>query len=137
MMGALGLLLGTIGADPIDSIHRFTFGSFYLLDGLGMVSVLMGLFGISEILLNLEEEEFRGILKEKIKNLFPTLKDWVDSAWPIVRGTVIGFFVGIIPGGNTIIASTMSYAIERKVSRHPEKFGTGSDRRCCWTGISK
>ncbi len=126
MMGALGLLLGTVGADPVDSIHRFTFGSFYLLDGFGMVSVLMGLFGISEIFLNLEEEEFRGILKEKIKNLFPTVKDWVDSAWPIVRGTVIGFFVGIIPGGNTIIASTMSYAVEKKISKHPEKFGTGA-----------
>ena len=65
------------------------------------------------------------ILTEKIKNLFPTLQDWKDSAWPIIRGTVLGFFVGVIPGSNTVISSTMSYALEKKVSKHPEKFGTG------------
>ena len=126
IMGAFGLLLGTIGSDPMDRLDRFTFGSFYLLEGLGLIPIIMGLFGISEILINLEEEEFRGILQEKIKNLFPNRRDWIDSTWPILRGTVIGFFVGIIPGGNTIISATMSYAVEKKVSKQPEKFGTGA-----------
>jgi putative tricarboxylic transport membrane protein len=125
MMGTLGLLLGTIGTDPIEGIERFSFGIPYLMDGVGLIPVIMGLFGISEILINLEEEAFVGILTEKIKNLFPTLKDWKDSAWPIVRGTVLGFFIGVIPGGNTVISSTMSYALEKKISKHPEKFGTG------------
>lgn len=126
MMAALGLLLGTIGTDPIDSITRFAFGSVYLMDGLGLIPVVMGMMGISEILLNLEEEEFRGILKEKIKNLFPNLRDWIDSILPIIRGTVIGFFIGMLPGGNAIIASIISYATEKKVSKHPERFGTGT-----------
>ncbi|OGP89704.1 MAG: transporter [Deltaproteobacteria bacterium RBG_16_48_10] len=125
MMGVFGLLIGSVGTDPIDSINRFTFGSVYLMDGVGLIPVVMGLFGISEIFLNLEEEKFRSILKEKIKNLFPNLKDWVDSKWPILRGTVIGFFIGILPGGNAIIASIISYAAEKKISKYPEKFGTG------------
>lgn len=125
MMATLGLLIGMIGTDPIASIDRFTFGSVYLVDGVGLIPLIMGLFGISEIFSNLEEEEFRGILKEKIKGLFPTLKDWMDSKWPILRGTIIGFFIGILPGGNAIIASIMSYAAERRISKHPEKFGTG------------
>jgi putative tricarboxylic transport membrane protein len=125
MMGALGLLLGTIGTDPIEGMQRFSFRIPFLMDGLGLIPVIMGLFGISEIFSNLEEEEFRGILKEKIKNLLPDLRDWKDSAWPIIRGTVLGFFIGVIPGTNTVIASTMSYALEKKVSKHPEKFGTG------------
>ncbi len=125
MMGALGLLLGTIGTDPIEGLERFSFKITYLMDGLGLIPVIMGLFGISEIFSNLEEEEFRGILNEKIKNLFPNLQDWKDSAWPILRGTVLGFFTGVIPGTNTVIASMMSYALEKKVSKHPEKFGTG------------
>ncbi len=125
LVSGLGLLLGTIGSDPIDRVDRFTSGSFYLIEGVGLIPVIMGLFGISEILLNLEEEEFRSILQGKIQNLLPNRREWADSTWPILRGTLIGFFIGIIPGGNTIIASVMSYAVEKKVSKHPEKFGTG------------
>jgi putative tricarboxylic transport membrane protein len=125
LMAGLGLLLGTIGSDPIDRVDRFTSGSFHLIEGVGLIPVIMGLFGISEILLNLEEEEFRSILQGKIQNLLPNRRDWADSTWPILRGTLIGFFIGIIPGGNTIISSVMSYAVEKKVSKHPEKFGTG------------
>lgn len=125
MMACVGLLLGTVGTDPIDGLDRFDFGIAHLMDGLGLIPVIMGLFGVSEILSNLEEDEFRGILTEKIKNLLPTLQDWRDSIWPIIRGTFLGFFVGVIPGTNTVIASAMSYATEKKISRHPEKFGTG------------
>lgn len=126
MMAAFGLLLGTIGDDPINGVTRFAFGSFSLIGGLELIPIVMGMMGISEILLNLEEEEFRSIMKEKIKNLFPNLKDWIDSILPIIRGTVIGFFVGILPGGSGIISSIISYAAEKKVSKHPERFGTGT-----------
>ncbi len=126
MMAAFGLLIGMIGSDPVDSINRFTFGLIHLMDGVGLIPLVMGLFGISEIFLNLEEKHFRGILQEKIKNLFPTLKDWIACRWAILRGTVIGFFVGILPGGNAIIASIIAYAAEKKFSRHPEKLGTGA-----------
>jgi putative tricarboxylic transport membrane protein len=86
----------------------------------------MGLFGISEVLLNLETEIRRDILTTKVKNLFPTLKDWADSRWSIVRGSILGFFLGIIPGGGAVVASFASYALERKVSKHPEEFGKGA-----------
>ncbi len=125
MMGILGLMLGTIGTDSIDGVERFTCGIPSLMDGLGLIPVIMGLLGVAEIFKNLEEDEFRSILSGKIKNLLPTVQDWIDSAWPIVRGTVLGFIIGVIPGGNTVISSTMSYALEKKLSKHPEKFGTG------------
>jgi len=76
--------------------------------------------------LNLETEIRRDLLKGRVKNLLPTLKDWADSLWSIVRGTVLGFFLGIIPGGGAVIASFASYAIEKKVSKHPEEFGKGA-----------
>ncbi len=125
MMAAFGLLIGTIGVDPMTGLGRFTFGSMYLLDGLGLVPVVMGLFGVSEIFFNLGEKEFRTILVEKIKHLLPNLQDWIDSKWAILRGTVIGFFIGMLPGGTSTIASIMSYSVEKKFSKHPEKFGTG------------
>jgi putative tricarboxylic transport membrane protein len=86
----------------------------------------MGLFGISEVLLNLETEIKRDVLTTRVKNLFPTLKDWAVSIWSIVRGSILGFFLGILPGGGAVIASFASYAIEKKVSKHPEEFGKGA-----------
>jgi putative tricarboxylic transport membrane protein len=86
----------------------------------------MGLFGISEVLMNLETEIRRDILTHRVKNLLPTLKDWADSVWSLIRGTILGFFLGIIPGGGAVIASFASYAIEKKVSKHPEEFGKGA-----------
>ena len=104
---------------------RFTFDIVELSDGIGLVPVVMGLFGISEVLLNVEQSIERSVFETKIKNLFPTLKDWADSIWAILRGTVIGFFLGVLPGGGAVISSFVSYAVEKKVSKHPEKFGTG------------
>jgi putative tricarboxylic transport membrane protein len=86
----------------------------------------MGLFGIAEVLTNLETEIRRDILSGRVKNLLPTLKDWGNSIWSMVRGTVIGFFLGIIPGGGAIIASFASYAVERKVSKNRDEFGKGA-----------
>lgn len=125
-MGALGLFLGTIGRDTFTGVPKFCFGITELQDGIGLIPVIMGLFGVSEVLINIEYLLKRALLMEKIKNLLPTVKDWIDSAFPILRGTVLGFFLGILPGGSAVISSFVSYAIEKKVSRHPERFGKGA-----------
>jgi putative tricarboxylic transport membrane protein len=126
MMAAVGLILGGIGMDTISGKYRFTYGIQVLTDGVGLVPAVMGLFGISEVLENLETEIKRDILTTRVKNLFPTLKDWADSIRSIMRGTILGFFLGIIPGGGAIVASFASYAIEKKASAHPEEFGKGA-----------
>lgn len=125
IMAILGLLAGTVGMDPISGEERFTSGSLTLRDGLGLVPVAMGLFGIAEVLENLVAIGQQTIYATKIKGLLPTLKDWQDSFWPIVRGSGLGFFLGILPGPGPVIASFVSYAVEKRVSRHPERFGTG------------
>jgi len=125
LMAGLGIFLSLIGQDIITGKARFTFGLGGLLDGVGLVPVVMGLFGISEILLNLEKIQERNVTSAVVKNLFPNREDWRRSAKPIARGTLIGFFLGILPGGGAVIASFVSYALEKKFSRHPERFGTG------------
>src|SRR5512139_3919606 len=126
MMAAVGLTLGGAGMDAISGQYRFTFNLQALLDGVTLVPTVMGLFGIAEVLSNLETDIKREILTTKVKNLFPNAKDWRDSAGAIVRGSVLGFFLGIIPGGGAIIASFASYAIEKKVAKHPQEFGKGA-----------
>jgi len=126
MMAALGLIIGCIGADMLTNVHRFTLGIPELMDGVGLIPLVMGLFGISEVLLNIEVQVRQEILKGKIKNLLPNLQEWRASAAPILRGTLIGFFLGILPGSGATISSFVSYAVEKKVSQHPEKFGTGA-----------
>src|SRR5271157_2679258 len=126
LMAAVGLILGGIGMDAISGKYRFTYGLQVLADGVGLVPVVMGIFGIIEVLENLETEIKRDIVSTKFKNLFPTLQDWKDSAGPIGRGTILGFFLGLVPGGGAIIASFASYAIEKKVAKHPEEFGHGA-----------
>lgn len=126
MMAGVGLILSGVGMDTISGKYRFTFKIETLLDGVGVVPVAMGLFGICEVLSNLETEIKREILTTRVKNLFPTLKDWADSIWSIIRGSVLGFFLGIIPGGGAVVASFASYAIEKKASKHPEEFGKGA-----------
>ena len=126
LTAAFGLFLGCVGLDMITGTKRFTFNIVALYDGVGIVPVIMGLFGIAEVLLNVEQSmEQRTIFNTNIRNLFPTLKDWAVSIGPILRGTVIGFFLGILPGQAPITSTFVSYAVEKKVSRHPEKFGTG------------
>jgi putative tricarboxylic transport membrane protein len=125
MMALLGLLLGFIGLDLFTAIPRFTFGRNELMDGVGIVPLVMGLFGISEILINMEQPLKREIYETRIRGLFPTLRDWAVSKWAILRGTVIGFFLGILPGGGAVLASFVSYGVEKRFSKYPEKFGTG------------
>jgi len=126
MMAALGLFLGTIGTDIMVGKPKFTFGLKVLVDGVGLIPVVMGLFGITEIILNVEEGLGREIFKTRISNLLPNWKDWKDSIGPVLRGTVMGFFLGILPGGGALVSSFTSYAVEKKLSKHPEKFGTGA-----------
>ena len=125
MMAALGILLASIGVDAISGSYRFTYGFLVLSDGIGLIPVVMGLFGLAEVLLNIEQKLTRDIFRAEIKGLFPTMEDWKRSTGPITRGTLLGFFLGILPGGGAIIASFASYAVEKKFSHQPEKFGTG------------
>ncbi len=126
MMALVGIILGSIGLDAITGLPRFTFGINELVDGVGIIPLVMGLFGISEILQNLEDSLDREVFKPRIQNLWPSLRDWADSKWAIVRGSLIGFVLGILPGGGAVVATFVSYAVERKVARHPERFGKGA-----------
>lgn len=126
IMVALGLLFGLIGLDPISGFPRYTFGVIDLQDGLDFVTLAMGMFGVTEILINLEESGEATLVTEKIKGLWLTAKDWARSWLAIVRGSVLGFFVGLLPGGGAVIASLASYAMEKKASKHPEEFGQGA-----------
>lgn len=126
IMAVLGLFLGCVGTDLITGKIRFAYDFTLLYDGIKIAPMAMGLFGISEVLLNLEGSEERRVFKTRVKNLLPNLQDWKKSVFPIARGSILGFFLGIIPGGGTIISSFVAYAVERKVSRHPEEFGHGA-----------
>jgi putative tricarboxylic transport membrane protein len=125
MMAGVGILLGVIGLDTMTGMPRFTFNIPDLLDGVGLAPLAMGLFGISEILLNIERKIKQELLTTKVKGLLPTLEDWGRSIWAILRGTAVGFFLGILPGGGAVLGSFVAYAVEKRVSKHPEKFGTG------------
>jgi putative tricarboxylic transport membrane protein len=126
IMGAIGLLIGTVGLDPVLGAERYTFGISNLTDGLDFVVVAMGLFGIAEVLDNLEAPEKPVALKTGIKGILPTLEDWKKSWGAITRGSVFGFFIGILPGGGAVISSFVAYAVEKRISKHPEQFGHGA-----------
>ena len=127
MMACFGVVIGNVGLDLMTARPRFTFGWDILLDGVGLVPVVMGLFGISEVLLNVEEKlSEREIFKTEFKRLLPDLQDWKESIWPIIRGSGLGFFLGILPGGGAVISSFVSYGVEKKLSKHPEEFGKGA-----------
>jgi len=125
-MVVLGLLLGLVGADVNTGTQRFTFGIPQLADGIGFVVVAMGMFGIAEIIHNLEREEVRATVVSKITSLMPTREDWKRMTAPILRGTAIGSALGILPGSGSILGAFAAYAIEKKVSKRGEEFGTGA-----------
>ncbi len=126
MMAGVGVLLGTFGLDTMTGMPRFTFGIPELLDGIGLAPLAMGLFGISEILLNVEKKIKQELVTTKVKGLFPNLEDWKKALGAILRGTGLGFFLGILPGGGAVLASFVSYAVEKRFSKHPEEFGKGA-----------
>src|SRR5436305_3927986 len=126
LMAAFGLLLGCIGIDPLSGHFRYSFNLAELGDGIGIVPVAVGLFGLGEILATPSHKVVGEIITPKLRELLPNRQEWRESMWPIARGTVLGFVIGIIPGSAHIISSFMSYALEKKVSRHPEEFGKGA-----------
>jgi putative tricarboxylic transport membrane protein len=125
IIALIGLFIGMIGID-IAGIERFTFGIPDFFDGIGLVPVLMGLFGVAEVLLNIERVITRDIFVTKIEGLLPNREDWRRSIMPISRGTAIGFLMGVIPGPSNTISSFVSYAVEKRLSKHPEQFGQGA-----------
>jgi len=126
MMALMGILLGSIGLDIVMGLPRFTFGINELTDGVGIIPLVMGLFGIAEVFSNIETVIKREVFKTEIKNIWPSLKDYAQSKWAIVRGSVLGFVLGILPGGGAILASFLSYGIEKKLAKDPERFGKGA-----------
>ena len=120
-----GLLLGIVGTDVNTGNLRYDFGIGILFDGINFVPIAMGVFGINEIMANLTNPERRDVLSQKITSLMPTWIDLKDSAGPILRGTALGSLLGILPGGGALLSSFASYSLEKKLSKTPEKFGTG------------
>ena len=115
-----------IGVDPVGGVNRFTMGSLELIDGIDFIVVVMGIFGVGEVLVSAEERMKISILKTKISGLIPTLKDLKDTIGAMIRGFFIGFIIGVLPGTGATIASFLSYATEKMVSKHPEEFGKGA-----------
>ena len=125
-MIVLGLLLGLIGTDIYTGAQRFTLGQLELADGLNFVAVAVGVFGIAEILRNLENEHDRDVAMRRISGLMPSRDDLRRIVAPVLRGTALGSLLGVLPGGGHVLASFAAYTLEKKVSRTPERFGKGA-----------
>ena len=125
-MVVLGLLLGLIGSDVNTGAQRYTFDIPQMADGIGFVVVAMGMFGLAEVVRNLENENDRPVILNKITSLMPSREDWKRIVAPILRGTAIGSALGILPGSGSILGSFAAYAIEKKVSKNSAEFGKGA-----------
>jgi putative tricarboxylic transport membrane protein len=126
LMAAFGLMLGCIGIDVMTGHFRYAFDIKELGDGIGIVPVAVGLFGLGEILSTPSKTVTAKVNAPKLAELLPNRKEWRESAMPIARGSVLGFVIGIVPGSAHIISSFLSYALEKRVSKHPEEFGKGA-----------
>ena len=126
LMIALGFLAAAIGIDVVNGKERFTFGSVNLMAGVELLAVVIGLFGVTEILLNVESMLRNSVITDRVRGLWPTAADWRASWKPILRGSGLGFLLGIVPGGGPVTAAFMSYALERRVARDPRRFGKGA-----------
>lgn len=126
LMASFGLLLGTIGIDTMTGHFRYSFGIAELGDGIGIVPVAVGLFGLGEILSTPSASIVGKVLTPKLRELFPNRTEWRQSAAPIARGSVLGFLIGLTPGSAHIISSFLSYALEKKLSKNPQEFGHGA-----------
>jgi len=125
-MAALGLLLGLVGIDQMSGYFRFAYGMVELGDGIGVVPVAVGLFGLGEILATAGRATPPEVIRPRLADLLPSRREWREAALPIGRGTALGFLIGIIPGSAHIISSFVSYALERRIARRPEEFGQGA-----------
>jgi putative tricarboxylic transport membrane protein len=122
----LGLLLSTIGTDLETGEQRMTFGLLPLADGIEFVTLAMGMFGFAEILRNLENQESRDLVQQKVTNLMPTKADLQEAAPAVARGTILGSILGILPGGGAVLAAFGAYTLEKKLSKKPQEFGKGA-----------
>jgi putative tricarboxylic transport membrane protein len=125
MMIVVGLAVAMVGIDHLSGFTRFTHGRVELGDGVSFLAVAMGLFGVAEILVNVEKTVVREVIKPKLALLLPTGEDWRVSLGPIVRGSGVGFLIGILPGAAHIISTFVSYAMEKRLAKRPEQFGSG------------
>lgn len=124
-MGFLGLALAMIGLDPIDGTQRYTFGHLELMDGIGFLPVAVGMFGLGAVMTMIEKPVQLQVMKTTLREMLITKQDLKDSTMPIVRGSIIGFLVGVLPGAGATIATFLSYTVEKQLSKTPERFGTG------------
>lgn len=126
MVAVFGMLISLIGLDAVQGVPRFTFGQSELLDGIEFISLVIGLFGISELLITVETQMRREVIATRLTGLIPSRSDLRSSVGPALRGTAIGFFLGLLPGMAVAVSSFVSYVIEKRISRHPDRFGTGT-----------
>lgn len=126
LMAGLGLLLASVGMDPISGIPRFTFGSLDLYSGIHIVPLVVGLFGLGEMLFVVDRGMQPGVNPRGLGRVMPTMTDWVESRVAIVRAALIGFVIGVMPGGGGALSSIVSYGVQKRVSKNPEKFGKGA-----------
>lgn len=126
LMAIAGLLVATVGLDPIGGSLRFTFNVLELSDGIDFLPVAVGLFGIAEVLANIEQRVRLAPIHAKLSGLLPSWQDWLASRLPILRGSVIGFVVGVLPGAGATLASFIAYGVEKKVAKDPSRFGHGA-----------
>lgn len=125
-LAGLGLLVAAIGTDPMAGTPRLTFGSVDLSAGIDIVPVAVGLFGLGEIFYTMEKKRAATTTAQPIRRILPNRAEWLQTRWAILRASVLGFFVGILPGGGGAISSVLSYGVEKRISKHPEKFGKGA-----------
>ena len=125
-MIVLGLLMGIIGTDVNSGVARYSFGLPELIDGVGIGTVAMGMFGFSEIIRNLEQGEEREVFTKSVTGLLPNWKDIKQCTWPVIRGTMLGSFLGILPGGGPVLGSFSAYTLEKKLAKDPSRFGKGA-----------
>ncbi|HSI39119.1 MAG TPA: tripartite tricarboxylate transporter permease [Xanthobacteraceae bacterium] len=125
-MVVLGILLGLAGQDVYTGAPRFTFDITELADGIEFVALAMGVFGLGEIVRNLEDEHTRSVAVQKVKGLLLTREDFKAIIWPVLRGTTLGSFLGILPGGGAMLSSFAAYSIEKKMAKDPSRFGKGA-----------
>jgi putative tricarboxylic transport membrane protein len=125
-MIVFGLLLGLIGTDVNSGVARFSFDTPELTDGIGFIVIAMGFFGFAEIVLNLEKGEHREIFTDKVGRLLPSKEEFKEAAPAVVRGTILGSVLGVLPGGGALLSSFASYSLEKKLAKDPSRFGKGA-----------
>src|SRR5918993_1884520 len=126
LVAVFGLTIALVGTDPITGINRLTFGSVDLLEGIDFLPVAIGVFGIAEVLVSLEETADLRPMQTRLRDLWPRLKDWAECRMAILRGSFIGFFVGVMPGAGPTVAALVAYIAEKRFSKNPERFGKGA-----------